>query len=77
MKLYKCIHISLISDTLYIFILFIFIHFISLVYLSLHFVSLFFLYKDLFKNISSGNLDSSLCFFQPSVSHDVLCIQVK
>ena len=21
-----------------------------------------------------GNLDSSLCFFQPSVSHDVLCI---
>ena len=54
MKLYKCIHISLISDTLYIFILFIFIHFISLVYLSLHFVSLFFLYKDLFKNISSS-----------------------
>ena len=28
--------------------------FISLVYLSLHFVSLFFLYKDLFKNISSS-----------------------
>ena len=25
-------------------------------------------------NISPGNLDSSLCFFQPSVSHDVLCI---
>ena len=24
--------------------------------------------------ISPGNLDSSLCFFQPSVSHDVLCI---
>ena len=23
---------------------------------------------------SPGNLDSSLCFFQPSVSHDVLCI---
>ena len=23
---------------------------------------------------SSGNLDSSLCFFQPSISHDVLCI---
>ena len=28
-------------------------------------------------DISPGNLDSSLCFFQPSVSHDVLCIQVK
>ena len=25
-------------------------------------------------DISRGNLDSSLCFFQPSVSHDVLCI---
>ena len=25
-------------------------------------------------NISPGNLDSSLCFFQSSVSHDVLCI---
>ena len=25
-------------------------------------------------DISSGNLDSSLCFFQPSVSHDVLCM---
>ena len=24
-----------------------------------------------------SNLDSSLCFFQPSVSHDVLCIYVK
>ena len=24
--------------------------------------------------ISPGNLDSSLCFFQPSVSHDILCI---
>uniref|UniRef100_A0AC11BWN9 RAD51 paralog C n=1 Tax=Ovis aries TaxID=9940 RepID=A0AC11BWN9_SHEEP len=24
-------------------------------------------------DISPGNLDSSLCFFQPSVSHDVLC----
>ena len=23
-------------------------------------------------DISPGNLDSSLCFFQPSVSHDVL-----
>ena len=23
---------------------------------------------------SPGNLDSSLCFLQPSVSHDVLCI---
>ena len=23
---------------------------------------------------SPSNLDSSLCFFQPSVSHDVLCI---
>ena len=25
-------------------------------------------------DISPGNLDSSLCFLQPSVSHDVLCI---
>ena len=25
-------------------------------------------------NISPSNLDSSLCFFQFSVSHDVLCI---
>ena len=25
-------------------------------------------------DISPGNLDSSLCFFQPSISHDVLCI---
>ena len=25
-------------------------------------------------DISPGDLDSSLCFFQPSVSHDVLCI---
>ena len=28
-------------------------------------------------DISHGKLDSSFCFFQPSVSHDVLCIQVK
>ena len=28
-------------------------------------------------DISPGNLDSSLCFFQPGISHDVLCIQVK
>ena len=28
-------------------------------------------------DISPGHLDSSLCFFQPSVSHDVLCIEVK
>ena len=28
-------------------------------------------------DISPGNLDSSLCFFQPSVSHDALCIEVK
>ena len=28
-------------------------------------------------DISPGNLDSSLCFFQPSVSHDVLCIEVN
>jgi len=28
-------------------------------------------------DISPGCLDSSLCFFQPSVSHDVLCIEVK
>ena len=25
-------------------------------------------------DISPSNLDSSLCFFQPNVSHDVLCI---
>ena len=28
-------------------------------------------------DISPGNLDSSLCFIQPSVSHDVLCVEVK
>ena len=28
-------------------------------------------------DISPGNPDSSLCFFQPSISHDVLCIEVK
>ena len=28
-------------------------------------------------DISPGNLDSSLCFFQSSVSHDVLGIEVK
>ena len=28
-------------------------------------------------DISPSNLDSSLCFFQPSVSHDVLYIEVK
>ena len=28
-------------------------------------------------DISPGNLDSSLCFLQPSVSHDVLCIEVN
>ena len=28
-------------------------------------------------DISPGNPDSSLCFFQSSVSHDVLCIEVK
>ena len=28
-------------------------------------------------DISSGNLDSRFCFFQSSVSHDVLCIEVK
>ena len=27
--------------------------------------------------VSPGNFDSSLCFFQPSVCHDVLCIEVK
>ena len=25
-------------------------------------------------DISPGNIDSSLCFFQPSISHNVLCI---
>ena len=28
-------------------------------------------------DISPGNLDSSLCFIQPTISHDVLCILVK
>ena len=28
-------------------------------------------------DISPSNLDSSLCFFQSSVSHDVLCIEIK
>ena len=28
-------------------------------------------------DISPSNLDSSVCFIQPSVSHDVLCIDVK
>ena len=28
-------------------------------------------------DISPCNLDSSLCFIQPSISHDVLCIEVK
>ena len=28
-------------------------------------------------DISPSNLDSSLCFLQPSISHDVLCILVK
>ena len=28
-------------------------------------------------DISPCNLDSSLCFFQSSISHDVLCIEVK
>ena len=28
-------------------------------------------------DISSDNVDSSLCFLQPSVFHDVLCIEVK
>ena len=28
-------------------------------------------------DISPGNLDYSLCFIQPSILHDVLCIQVK
>ena len=25
-------------------------------------------------DISPGNLDSSVCFFQPSVSYDILCV---
>ena len=28
-------------------------------------------------DISPGNLDSSVCFIEPSISHDVLCIEVK
>ena len=30
--------------------------------------------RELVMDISPGNLDSSLCFFQSSISHDVLCI---
>ena len=33
--------------------------------------------RTIFSSPSPGNLDSSLCFFQPRVSHDVLCIEVK
>ena len=29
------------------------------------------------KCMHPSNLDSSLCFFQSSASHDVLCIEVK
>ena len=28
-------------------------------------------------DISPSNVDSSWCFIQPNVSHDVLCIEVK
>ena len=28
-------------------------------------------------DISLGNLDSSLCFIQPGILHDILCIEVK
>ena len=28
-------------------------------------------------DFSPGNLDFSLCFIQPNMSHDILCIQVK
>ena len=28
-------------------------------------------------DIYPTNLDSSLCFLQPSISHDILCIEVK
>ena len=28
-------------------------------------------------DVSPGNLDSSLCFIQPGISHDILCIEVK
>ena len=28
-------------------------------------------------NISPGNLDSRLCFIEPGISHDVLCIEAK
>ena len=33
-------------------------------------------YQTVYPNVSGiiGNLDFSLCFFQSSVSHDVLCI---
>ena len=30
--------------------------------------------SNIFTDISPSNLDSSLCFIQPSISHDVLCI---
>ena len=28
-------------------------------------------------DISPGNLDSSLCFLQPSISHDVICMEIQ
>ena len=40
---------------------------------TLWYVCIYITYID----ISLGSLDSSLCFFQSSVSHDVLCIKVK
>ena len=33
--------------------------------------------KSLLMGEGNGNLDSSLCCFQPSVSPDILCIEVK
>ena len=32
------------------------------------------IYKSEVIDISPGNLDSSLCFIQPSILHDALCI---
>ena len=49
-------------------------HDLSFLSLSQHFNSPLNFIKREILDISPGNLDSSLCFIQPSISHDVLCI---
>ena len=48
-----------------------------LVFWMLSFKPTFSLWISEVIDISPGNLNSRLCFLQPSVSHDILCIQVK